>query len=153
MNILEFDSDNHVESLAALWTNVFGYDAPRHEPNLVIKKKIAVDDMIFLAVDESQVVGSIMAGYDGHRGWIYLLAVSPNHRNKGFGTALLRHAESVLIDLGCIKINLQILEDNKRGVDFYKNNGYEKEPRISMGKILQENIPNKAPRRTEKSEK
>lgn len=77
-----------------------------------------------------------MAGYDGHRGWLYCLAVDPAARKQGLGTALIRHAEGVLVQLGCLKVNLQIIEGNKAVAAFYQALGYVVEPRISMGKPL-----------------
>lgn len=77
-----------------------------------------------------------MAGYDGHRGWIYSLAINPEYRKKGIGSLLLKYAENELKKLNCPKISLQILTSNKEIVDFYKKNGYSIEERISMGKKL-----------------
>ena len=85
----------------------------RNEPNSVINAKLSVQpELFFLAVQDDEVIGTAMSGYDGHRGWIYSLAVSPKHRRKGIGSALMRHAEKSLISLGCVKINLQILPVN-----------------------------------------
>ena len=85
-------------------------------------------------------VGTIMAGYDGHRGWIYSIAVSLNYRGKGIGSSLLAFAERKLSELGCMKINLQIMEGNEVVESFFLANGYQTEKRISMGKHLPENI-------------
>ena len=77
-----------------------------------------------------------MGGYDGHRGWIYSLAVAPDCRRRGIGSMLMKHAESALKQLGCPKINLQVLAGNAQVVDFYKRLGYAVEERINLGKIL-----------------
>jgi len=82
-----------------------------------------------------------MAGYDGHRGWIYSLAVLPGKRKSRIGTRLLEHAEKELSACGCVKINLQINIDNASVKGFYLKNGYAVEERISMGKEIPENIP------------
>ena len=82
-----------------------------------------------------------MAGYDGHRGWLYSLAVSDPYRGNGIGSALVRQAEAALTERGCLKINLQILEDNREVEEFYQKLGYLTEPRISMGKPLPDNLP------------
>jgi ribosomal protein S18 acetylase RimI-like enzyme len=84
------------------------------------------------------VAGTIMAGYDGHRGWLYSLAVAPEHRRRGIGSALVRHAEQELRKRGCLKINLQILEANAAVAAFYEALGYAVEPRVSLGKRLVE---------------
>jgi ribosomal protein S18 acetylase RimI-like enzyme len=80
------------------------------------------------------VIGSIMAGYDGHRGWLYAVAVLNSHRRRGVGTALVRGAEDRLRSMGCSKINLQVRASNATVVEFYKRLGYVIEERMSMGK-------------------
>jgi ribosomal protein S18 acetylase RimI-like enzyme len=100
----------HRCQVVALWETVFGHEAAHNRPDLVIDKKLAVDDQLFfVALAEQTVVGTIMAGYDGHRGWIYSVAVSPSHRRRGIGSRLVAYAEQALTGLACVKINLQIL--------------------------------------------
>ncbi len=77
-----------------------------------------------------------MAGYDGHRGWIYYLAVDPAYRRKGIGTALMKKAEGLLAQKDCPKLNLQIRANNSDLQAFYEKLGYSVEERISMGKKL-----------------
>lgn len=77
-----------------------------------------------------------MAGYDGHRGWVYYLAVNPTYRRNGIGTALMKKAEGLLVQNGCPKLNLQIRADNSDLQAFYKKLSYTVEERISMGKKL-----------------
>ncbi len=135
VSIRTYDDASQRMEVIALWESVFGYDAPHNEPSLVIDRKLAVnDDMMFVALSGGKVVGTIMAGYDGHRGWLYSLAVLPEHRGKGTGSALVRHAEQILHTHGCLKINLQILESNSPVLSFYESLGYRIEPRVSMGK-------------------
>jgi ribosomal protein S18 acetylase RimI-like enzyme len=93
-------------------------------------------DLFFVALINGIVVGTVMGGYDGHRGWIYSLAVSPETRRRGIGTALMRHAEQELARRGCPKINLQVLASNAGVVAFYQKLGYAVEERVSMGKVL-----------------
>src|SRR3954470_9271741 len=93
-------------SVIDLWATVFAYPAPHNDPAAVIRNKLAVQrDLFFVAVLDGAVVGTIMAGYDGHRGWVYSLAVSPSTRRRGVGTALMRHVEAALAERGCPKIN------------------------------------------------
>ena len=121
----------------ALWRNVFGYETAHNEPNLAISKKIATQDgLLFVAVDNNNIMGTIMAGYDGHRGWLYSVAVHPSKRLSGLGSMLVHHAEKALANLGCLKINLQLLATNEATAAFYKSLGYSVEPRVSMGKVL-----------------
>jgi ribosomal protein S18 acetylase RimI-like enzyme len=82
-----------------------------------------------------------MAGYDGHRGWIYSVAVTPEQRKLGIGSRLVRHAEEALLSKGCTKINLQIMESNETVAAFYASLGYSVEKCISMGKRVLQNIP------------
>jgi ribosomal protein S18 acetylase RimI-like enzyme len=140
MEIIEFDNSKHRQQVVALWQNVFGYESDHNVPELVIDKKIAVrDGLFFVASADQTVVGTVMAGYDGHRGWIYSMAVLPNYQKKGIGSALLKYAEKRLSALGCLKVNLQIMEGNEEVEKFYRANGYSTEKRISMGKKLYEN--------------
>ncbi len=132
----------HRKQVVALWETIFGYEAPHNQPGLAIDKKIEVhDELFFVAVADSAVVGTIMAGYDGHRGWIYSVAVAPSRRNQGIGSRLVSHAERALTSLGCVKINLMILEGNEGVVGFYSKLGYSVEKRVNMGKRIPENIP------------
>jgi ribosomal protein S18 acetylase RimI-like enzyme len=131
----------HRGQVVALWEKVFGYDAPHNRPGLAIDKKLAVDDQLFfVALAGNAVVGTVMAGYDGHRGWIYSVAVAPSHRRQGLGSRLVAHAERALTGKGCVKINLQILEGNESVAAFYARLGYAVEKRISMGKRIPENV-------------
>lgn len=139
--IVEFDNLKHRDQVISLWKTVFGYEADHNVPGLVIDKKLDFDDgLFFTATDNQDVIGTVMAGYDGHRGWIYSIAVSPEHRKQGLGSKLLSFAEELLLAKGCMKINLQIMEGNEAVEDFYLSNGYQTENRISMGKRLPQNI-------------
>jgi len=139
--ITSYQDANHRDQVIALWETVFGYEARHNKPSLAIDKKRENDDLFFVAVDGTVVVGTVMCGYDGHRGWIYSLAVVPSHRRQGIGSRLMSHAEQALGRRGCMKINLQILEANENVPAFYSSLGYSIEKRISMGKLLPENIP------------
>jgi ribosomal protein S18 acetylase RimI-like enzyme len=141
--IVAFDNVKHRDQVVLLWEHVFGYEAPHNAPELVIDKKLAVlDGLFFVAVSADTVVGTIMAGYDGHRGWIYSITVHPDSRKQGIGSQLLSFAESQLASLGCIKINIQIMDGNDWVQGFYEANGYCVEKRISMGKRLPLNTGN-----------
>ena len=139
IQIVPFDGAQHREAVIDLWVTVFGYATAHNEPSLVIQKKEAVKDGLFfvsLSSDQS-VTGTVMCGYDGHRGWIYSLAVQPDLQKGGIGTALMDYAERVLRELGCLKINLQIMEGNEGVRGFYESLGYTVEKRVSMGKRLE----------------
>ncbi len=81
-------------------------------------------------------IATVMGGYDGHRGWIYSLAVDDHKRHRGIGTALVEKIEQSLKALGCLKVNLQVVGSNSGVVDFYEKLGFSVEDRISMGKRL-----------------
>ena len=134
--IRRYDDAVHRGQVIVLWEAVFGYPAAYNAPDAVIDRKIAFDDYLFVAEEEGEVVGTVMAGYDGHRGWIYSLAVRSDRRCRGIGSMLLATAERVLAGQGCTKVNLQILAENAAACRFYEANGFAVEPRISMGKKL-----------------
>jgi ribosomal protein S18 acetylase RimI-like enzyme len=107
---------------------------PWNDPVEDIQKKVAFQpDLFFVAVRDGQVVGSIMVGYDGHRGWINYLAVLPRFQKRGYGRKLLATALSELKRLNCVKVNLQVRANNAALVAFYQHLGFQVEDRISMG--------------------
>ena len=125
--------------MIGLWKGVFvgGYEATHNAPEVSIDLKTAYDPGLFLvAVDGGRLVGTVMGGYDGHRGWIYSLAVDEKERHRGVGTALMAEVERILKDRGCLKINLQVMPDNRGVVQFYQELGFAVEDRLSMGKRL-----------------
>lgn len=102
------------QGVMALWREVFAYTAPHNEPAFVIQHKLAVQaELFFVATTEGTVAGTVMGGYDGHRGWVYSLAVAPRFRRQGIGAALMRHVEKALRDRGCPKVNLQMFATRK----------------------------------------
>ncbi len=136
MEIRVFQESDEREVIA-LWQQVFAYPEPRNDPATVIRHKMAAQrNLFFVAVADGRLVGTVMGGYDGHRGWIYSLAVDPAHRRRKVGTALIRHVERALAEAGSPKINLQVLPTNAGAVAFYEKLGYHVEERISIGKVL-----------------
>jgi ribosomal protein S18 acetylase RimI-like enzyme len=124
-------------SVVKLWREVFPDSPAWNRPETDIQRKLSVQRELFLvATVGTQLVGSAMAGYDGHRGWVYYVAVSPRYRRQGIGTALMQNVEERLARLGCPKLNLQVRASNEEVVAFYKRLGYDVEERISMGKRL-----------------
>lgn len=142
VTIVPFVDDRHRGQVVALWRGVFGYETAHNDPGLSIDRKVAAGDgLFFVALAGGEVVGTIMAGYDGHRGWLYSLAVAPGRRREGIGRQLVAHAERALAERGCVKINLQILEENSAVTKFYEALGFVVEKRVSMGKRLPQNVP------------
>ena len=129
--------ERHFEGVDALWREAFPNDPPRNRAASAIPEKLAVQpELLLVAVDGDMVVGTAMAGYDGHRGWLYSIAVRPSHRRRGIGALLVGEAEARLRDLGCGKVNLQVRASNAAVADFYRSLGFEIEERVSMGKRL-----------------
>jgi len=127
----------HFAGVDALWKDAFPNDNPWNVAAIAIPEKMRVQpDLLLVALEDDRIVGSVMAGYDGHRGWISRIAVLTSHRDRGLGEALIAAAEERLAALGCVKINLQVVEANAAVVEFYKRVGYQVEARISMSKLL-----------------
>lgn len=135
--IIKYNNQEHRKRVISIWKEIFGYEKIHNEPSLVIDKKIEYSDgLFFVAIVDNKIIGTIIGGYDGHRGWIYLLAVLEKYRKKGIGKLLVEYLEREFKKLNCQKINLQIHDSNKEVAEFYKKLGYEVEERISMGKII-----------------
>jgi len=129
--------DQDLEGIDALWREAFPDDQARHRAEVVIPAKLAFQpDLLLVARDQDRVVGSVMVGYDGHRGWINRLAVLKARRAQGVGALLMHEAEDRLRALGCRKINLQVRTANRAVVEFYRSLGYDVEERISMSKLI-----------------
>lgn len=125
------------EQVIALWKDVFADDPPWNEPELMIRRKLTVQPELFLvALVEGQIVGTVMAGFDGVRGWIYHLAVKDSYRRQGIASSLMQTAELRLERMGCPKVNLQVRATNSAVIAFYRSIGYEIEDRASLGKRL-----------------
>ena len=127
----ETDQDNVIN----LWDKVFPDAPPHNNPARDIRTKREVQPELFLvALLEDQIVGTAMAGFDGHRGWVYYLGVDPEFQRRGVGTSLMKRVESRLMGMGCPKLNLQIRANNSEVQSFYESLGYFAEDRLSMGK-------------------
>ena len=119
-----------------LW-RACGLIRPQNDPTKDILRKLSMQpDLFIVAVAGDRIVGTVMAGYEGHRGWINYLAVDPECRRRGTGRALMAEAERRLAELGCPKINLQVRTTNAEVVDFYKAIGFRADEVISLGKRL-----------------
>ena len=126
-------------SVASLWERVFPDSPPWNDPRQDIRRKLSVQRELFLvAAIDGEVVGTAMGGFDGHRGWVYYVAVDPDRRRSGIGAALMDRVEQGLRERGCSKLNLQVRSGNTGAVRFYERLGFEVEDRVSMGKRLTE---------------
>ena len=142
--------DGDRRAVEALWARVFPDDPPRNAPGRMLDNKLKVQPELLLVGEGAsepsearteaapvQIVGAVMAGYDGVRGWIYHLAVAPEQRRRGLGAQLVRAAEERLRALGCPKVNLQVRPSNRGVVAFYRGLGYEVEERVQLGRTLE----------------
>jgi ribosomal protein S18 acetylase RimI-like enzyme len=124
-------------ALVQLWERVFPDDPPTNAPRVMIRNKLKVQpELLLVGTLGEQLVGAVMAGFDGVRGWIHHLAVAPEWRRHGFAGRLMHAAEAGLRDMGCPKVNLQVRATNSQVVAFYRSLGYMVEERISMGRRL-----------------
>lgn len=135
MKIRPYQLSDH-DALVDLWESC-DLVVPHNNPDRDIERKLRVTpDWFVVGTVENSIVASCMLGYDGHRGWINYLAVSPDHQRKGFASQLMRYAEDQLRAQGCPKLNLQIRSSNAAVREFYQKLGYTVDPVISMGKRL-----------------
>lgn len=120
----------------ALWAEAFPEDPPLNDPAMMLAAKQESQPRgLLVGTVSDQVIAVVMAGYDGHRGWINSLAVRADHRGKGYGKAMLDAAVNDLDARGAVKVNLQIRGGNTRLEQFYQSCGFETELRISMSII------------------
>lgn len=123
-------------SVVELWT-ACGLVVPWNDPNKDIDRKLKVGTELFLvAEDGHDILGTLMGGYEGHRGWINYLAVASEHRGGGIGHKLVSALEALLIERGCPKVNLQVRSTNSEVIDYYEKLGYVRDKAVSLGKRL-----------------
>ena len=136
MEIRPFDPSDE-ESVVQLWT-ACGLVVPWNNPRRDIQRKLKVlPEMFLVACLDGQIIATVMAGYDGHRGWINYLAVHPQHQHSGIGRRMMDEAESRLRAIGCPKINLQVRSKNVAVIRFYERIGFKEDDVISLGKRLE----------------
>jgi ribosomal protein S18 acetylase RimI-like enzyme len=129
------------DAVVALWAQC-GLTRPWNDPRKDIRRKLAVRPDLFLVGElDGAVVGTVMVGYDGHRGWINYLGVDPACRRRGLGRALMAEAERLLRQAGCPKINLQVRTSNAEAIEFYRRIGFAVDDVVSLGKRLEHDGP------------
>ncbi|MGB3291262.1 MAG: GNAT family acetyltransferase [Burkholderiaceae bacterium] len=130
-------------AVIALW-DACGLIRPWNDPRRDIARKLTEQPELFLVgVEDETPMATAMVGFDGHRGWVYYLAVAPDARGLSHGKALMREAERLLAERGCPKINLLVRSSNKQVVDFYLRLGYAQDDVISLGRRLIHDLPPK----------
>ena len=110
---------------------------PKNDPVVDIHEKMNFQPNLFLVgITKDTLIGSIMIGYEGHRGWINYLAIHPKYRMRGFGAMLMDHATTLLKSMGCKKINVQIRNSNISVIEFYKKCGFSDDDVVGYGKRI-----------------
>ena len=123
--------------MVQLWTDC-GLVVPWNNPQRDIHRKLEVQPEMFLVgCIAGKVIATVMAGYDGHRGWINYLAVHPNYQQAGIGKRIVEEAEVRLRAVGCPKVNLQVRSTNTNVIQFYRKIGYKTDDVVSLGKHLE----------------
>jgi ribosomal protein S18 acetylase RimI-like enzyme len=123
INIRNFNSADKAEVIN-LW-NLCGLIVPSNDPEKDIELKMKFQpELFFIAVSAGTIIGTVMTGYDGHRGWLNYLGVHPEHRGTGCGRLLIEYSIQRLKELNCPKINLQVRNSNTSVIDFYKKLGF-----------------------------
>lgn len=136
MDIRAFQDQDEAEVIG-LWERC-GLLRPWNDPRKDIARKLRVQKELFLVgTVDGAIMASVMAGYDGHRGWINYLAVDPQHRRQGVARTLMSEVERMLREMGCAKINLQIRRDNPEAISFYERIGFTEDAVVSFGKRLE----------------
>lgn len=137
-------ADADEDAVVALW-HAAGVTRPWNDPHQDVARKKRVQRELLLVAEEPSsasgqragaIVGTAMAGYDGHRGWVYYLAVAPDRQGEGLGRLLMMEAEARLLALGCPKVNVQIRSGNESVAAFYDRLGYTPDNATSLGKRL-----------------
>ena len=123
-------------TVIALW-HACGLTRPWNNPQLDIARKLTTQPELFLVGSvDATLIATAMVGFDGHRGWVYYLAVAVSHRRLAIGRALMHEAERLLTERGCPKLNLQVRSGNVDVIAFYRSLGYAQDDVVSLGKRL-----------------
>lgn len=136
------------------WKQFLSNSSWWNEPDFVIRRKQSMQDGLFFVGEvDGTIIATVMAGYDGIRGWIYSMAVAKPLRRNGIGRSMMEHAENALLALGCAKINLQVRATNNAVIGFYESLGFRSDETHGMGKPLESNRPDsnetRSPERTQ----
>ena len=125
-------SEIYRNDVIQLWDRC-GLLFPGNDPDYDITLKTGFQPgLFFIGLVEERVAASLMAGFDGYRGWLNYLGVDPDFRGKGYGKAILAHAVENLRKMGCPKINLQVRNSNRQVIEFYKKSGFYSHDVITM---------------------
>jgi ribosomal protein S18 acetylase RimI-like enzyme len=129
-------SSEYQDAVVDLWRKC-NLVVPQNDPVEDIQRKVVFQpELFFVALLSGKVIGSVMVGYEGHRGWLNYMAVLPEHQRCGYGRKLVGKAVDELKRFGCLKVNLQVRRSNVSVVEFYKHLGFKDDDVVSLGKGL-----------------
>ncbi|HXR44314.1 MAG TPA: GNAT family acetyltransferase [Pseudolysinimonas sp.] len=129
-------SEGDTERVVALW-EACGLLRPWNDPRRDILRKLTEQRELFLVGEiDGRIMATVMAGYDGHRGWLNYLAVDPSEQRRGWGRLLVEHVAGLLAERGCPKLSLQVRAGNEAAVAFYRRLGFQVDDVVSMGRRL-----------------
>ena len=129
-------SETDLNSIVSLW-EICELSRPWNDPIKDIERKLTVQRDLFQILEkDGEILGSVMGGYDGHRGSVNYLGIHPDHKNEGLGKLLMNRIEEELIKMGCPKINLMVRNSNLDVHEFYRVIGYEEQEVVVFGKRL-----------------
>jgi ribosomal protein S18 acetylase RimI-like enzyme len=128
--------DGDIAAVVALW-QACGLTRPWNDPAADIAlARQGTNAAVLVGRDNGAIAASAMVGHDGHRGWVYYVAVDPDHRQKGFGRAVMNAAEDWLRARGIVKLQLMVRPDNSKVQAFYESIGYDEQERVIYAKWL-----------------
>lgn len=126
----------HRDDIIRLW-DACGLTRPWNDPAADFDRAVAGPASAILLLKAGEAIAaSVMVGYDGHRGWIYYLAVAPDRRRQGLGRRMMAAAEDWLRAAGAPKIQLMVRDGNAVAIAFYEALGLERQPVVTLGRFL-----------------
>jgi ribosomal protein S18 acetylase RimI-like enzyme len=129
-------ADSDVAAVAALW-QACELTRPWNDPAAdIARARRGPDSAVLVGRDRESLVASVMVGHDGHRGWVYYVAIDPAHRGKGRGREIMNAAEQWLRQRGIEKLMLLVRSDNTKVQAFYESLGYDEQERVIYAKWL-----------------
>ena len=128
------ETDNR--EVIQLWKEcdlVVPWNNPQHD---IARKRTVQSELFLIGLIKKEIITTAMVGYDGHRGWVYYLAVKPNYQQQEVGKQMMKEAENRLLEIGCPKLNIMVRTTNLDVINFYKAIGYKVDAVTSLGKRL-----------------
>jgi ribosomal protein S18 acetylase RimI-like enzyme len=128
--------DGDIAEVVALWQRCGSTRAWNDPAGDIALARKDTNATVLLGRNDGVLVASVLVGHDGHRGWVYYVAVDPAHRSKGYGRAIMNAAEDWLRRAGIEKLQLLVRPGNEPVKAFYEQIGYGEQPRLIFAKWL-----------------